>query len=438
MLDAGVGMTVEKDSFKAGKELAKSALENMSAKPKLAILGVDSLTRKPFDYNQLLAGVKEEIGPEVELIGSSVNGVLVNDRFAMRSAGLMLLGGDINVEKTFNYGKSRVDYKNIAENVYQSIKDLEPNKDRFMLIFQDGIKLPQEVLDKQKSLNSRFVSLFTGLVKRVFMRQIEEFKESGMGMPSIQEFLEELYAKGWSSQVIGNVATNVRNYDSIEFYNDIVGKDNIIGAIIAPQGSTKFGFGFGAGAEPTGKSCNIEKNIGSFLLKIDDKPALLGLCDAAGIKKEALKELRGGAYLNYYTILGTTEKTKGGDVIHLAMTMTNPDLENLINSGFPFEKVPNRVEIFQSNTNILHKTAENAVKQAVQNLNNPKFLLGFDCAIRFFAYGDNLPKIVKTVNNAIGKDIPKMVLGSGGEIFGTKDIDYYFNNMTFVTLAGGD
>ncbi|MHA1148094.1 MAG: FIST N-terminal domain-containing protein [Promethearchaeota archaeon] len=438
MLDAGVGISTEKDSYIAGKTVAKDALSQMSVKAKIAILAVDSLTRRPYDYNQILKGVREELDPEVVIIGSTVNGILVNDRFALRSVGLMLLGGDINIDKSFNFGKSRLEYEKIANNIYNSSLDLPPNDNRFMIIFQDGLKFTQEVLAKQKSLNSRFVSLFSGLVKRVFARQIEEFKEEGMGVPTVQELFEELYKKGWQYPIVGNVASNVRNYDSVEFYNDTVGNDNIVAAILSPTGSTKFSFGYGAGAEPTGKSCMITKNIGSFLLRIDGKPAVVGLCDAAGIEKESLRELRGADYLNYYTIIGTTEKSGGKDIIHLTATITDPDLEGLINTGFPFERVPKKIELFQSNMKVLHKTAETAVRQALENIAEPKFLLGFDCVIRFFAYGDNLPKIVKTIDETIGKDIPRMIVGSGGEIYGTKDLDYYFNNMTFVTLAGGN
>ena len=259
-----------------------------------------------------------------------------------------------------------------------------------------------------------------------------------MGMPSVQELLEVLYKKGWNSPVIGNVASNIRDYDSVEFYNNEIGTDNIVGTILSGKGTTQFGFGYAAGAEYTGKSVIPNKNIGNFILRANGQPALLGLCSAVGIEKEALYELRGASYLNYYIILGTTESVKNEEKIHLTATITDPNLESLINTGFPFDKVPPEIKIFQSNLKILHKTAQTAVQQAINDLNNPKFLLGFDCAIRFIAYGDNFPKIVKTIDDTIGKDIPRMIVGSGGEVFGTTDFNYYFNNVTFVTLAGGD
>lgn len=438
MLDAGVGIISEKESYSAGKKVAQEALESMNVKPKLAILAVDSLTRRHFDNAEVLRGVKEEIGSDVTLIGSTVNGILVKDRFALRSIGLMLIGGDISIDTSYNYTKSRLNYENIAEQIYQKSLSLEPKDSRFMLMFQDGMKFPPEILAKQQSLNSRVVSLLSSLINRFFKRQLDEFKEKGIGMPSVQELLETLYIKGWNLPIIGNIATNVRDYDSVEFFNDEIGNDNVVGVILSGQGSTKFGVGFAAGAESTGKTCIPTKNIGNFLLRIDGKPALIGLCDAAGIQKESLEELRSSNYLNYHTILGTKEKKENKEYIHLTATITNPQLESLVNTGFPFERVPDKIEIFQSNMGILYKTAESAVAQALENISNPKFLFGIDCAIRFFGYGDSFPRIVKKIDDTIGKDIPRMIIGSGGEIFGTNDVDYFFNNMTFVTLAGGD
>ncbi len=438
MIDAGVGLSIEDNGYKAGNSVAKQAMEGMSIKPKLAILVIDSLSRVKYNYQDVLNGVRDVIGEDVILIGSTVNGILVKDRFALKSVGLMLIGGDFSIDSSFNYGQSRLKYKEIAEQVYNLSTNFPPNQDRFLLLFQDGMKFPQEVLDKQESLNSRVVSLLSGLVNRFFKKQLEDFKEDGLGMPSVQEFLEQFYSKGWENIVIGNIATNVRNQDSVEFYNDKIVDDNIIGVFLSPSNSTKFGFGFAAGAESTGKKCIPTKNIGNFLLKIDNEPALLGLCKAAGIQKDSLYELKSSFYLNYHTILGRKESIGDKDYIHLTATITNPNLESLVNTGFPFERVPKEIEIYRSNMNILTKTAVDSVNQALEGISTPKFLLGFDCAIRLFAYGDNLPKIVEEIDNVVGKDLPKMIVGSGGEIYGSKDMDNYFNNMTFVSLAGGE
>ncbi|MFX1238817.1 MAG: FIST N-terminal domain-containing protein [Promethearchaeota archaeon] len=438
MLDAGVGISIKKDGYEAGRNAAKQALENMNTKPKLAILAVDSLSRRKFNYNKILQGIREELGPDVILIGSTANGIIVNDRFALRSVGLMLIGGDLSIDASFNEPKSRLEYEKIAEIIYQKSISLEPKDNRFLLMFQDGAKFPPKMLAKQKMLNSRVVALMSGIVRRFFKKVLDDMEENGMGMPSLQKLLETLYSKGWTYPVIGNISTDLRDYDSVEFFNDTVGTDNVVGTILSGFGNTKFGFGFSAGAESTGKTCTITKNIGNMILKIDGNPAILGFCDAAGLNKEALYELKSAGNVNYYNMFGTREIQGNNSIIHLTGTITNPDLENLVMTGYPFDRVPKKVEIFQSNMDVMHKTARECVNQALSGIAEPKFLLGFDCAMRFFAYGDNLSKIIKTINDEIGKDIPKMIFGAGGEIFANKDIDLYENNITFITLAGGE
>jgi hypothetical protein len=439
MIEAGVALATDDDGYDAGKNVAKDALRDISIKPKLAILAVDSLSRVQYNYRDVLKGVREELGPNVNLIGGTANGILVNNRYAFKSVGLMLLGGDINIDVTFNYPDSKIDYKKIAKKIYQKSQGLPPKDNRFMLMFQDGYKFPPEVFKKQEMLNMRIVSLMSGLVSRFFKKQLDDFKEEGMGLTSAQELLENLYKRGFDLRIVGDVVTDVRNYESVEFYNDDIGDDQCVGVILSGESDIKFGFGFGAGAESTGKFLTPTKKIGGFFLKIDGKPALEGFCDAADIKMESLEQLKPYGYQNPYASLGFREQSNGKDIIHLSGLLTNPDLSNLVTTSFPFDyEIPEKIEIFRSNINILKKTTENAINQAIKDINNPKFLLGFDCFNRAMSYGDMMPEIIKKIEQTIGNDVPRMIIGAGGEIFGKKDLGYYNNNMTFVTLAGGE
>jgi len=437
MLEAHVGCSTEPDSYRAGRLIAKEALEGASTKSKLAILAIDSLTRKKYDYGEVLKGVREEIGAEIPLIGSSVNGLIVNDRFALKSAGLLLLGGDFNVDAAFSFGKSRQKYQSIADEIVQIKKGLQPKPNQLMFMFQDGMKFPPETMDRQKSLNSRMVALFSGMITRAFKNQFEEFAEKGMGMASTQELIDRLYAQGWDIPIIGNLATNARDYDNVEFFNEKVLQDAVLGVILSGTNDTKFGYGFAAGAEPSGISCSITKNIGSFLLRINGKSAVKGFCEAVGIEKESLVELQNLGYINIYNILGTREKIGDKEYIHPVVTITNPDLENLIVSGFPFDKVPEKAEIFRSSSQILLKSTKEGIMEAKKNIDDPKFIIGIDCALRFTAFGDNLHKVVETYRETMGKDVTRFIIGSGGEVFATRPNGFFFNNYTVVTFVGG-
>lgn len=437
MLDAGVGMSTAKQSSTAGREVAKAALEHMSQKPKLAIVGVDSLTRTKYKYDEILAAIKAEIGPEVPLIGSVANGMLVNDRFALKSVGLMLLGGDIRIDDSFVFQESRMEYEDIGKALLQKAKTLPTADDRVMIMFQDGPRFPPEMMAQQKKLNSRVVGLMSGLLTRIFKKKMAQMWEEGQGMPSVQELVNMLFKKGWNIPIIGNVALSMIDYIQYEFYNKQVLTDALAGAIISGTGDTKFGFGYGAGAQPTGIDIKITKNIGNFFLKIDKRPALEGFCEAVGISQASLEELQYEDYTNYIYLFGTTEEVDGEEYSHLTVTMTDPNLKNLVMSGFPFDKVPEQISIFESNPRILLETTRKAVMEAKEGINDPKFLLGFDCVLRNFAYGDMEPLVAQEIRQTIGEDVPVMIFGSGGEILGLKQDDYYWNSFTLIPLVGG-
>ena len=179
MIDASAGLSTEGNSYDAGKNAAKEALAGMTSKPKLIILAVDGITRKKFDYDQVIRGVRDILGPEPRLIGSTVNGILVNDRFACKSVGIMLLGGDIEVEKDFCYGQSRISYEKISAQIMELTKSIPKTPNKLLLMFQDGIKFPPEVIEQQKMLNSRVVSLLSGIVGKIFANKLTDFQKAG-------------------------------------------------------------------------------------------------------------------------------------------------------------------------------------------------------------------------------------------------------------------
>lgn len=436
MLDAHIGFSTETNAQSAGRSIVKQALEGASVKPKLAILAVDSVARVHYKYGEVLNAVRDELGPEVPLMGSTVNGIIANDRFALKSAGIFLLGGDFNIDALFNYEKSRVDYQKIAEDILRIKSGVAPNPNQLMLMYQDGMKLPPELMAKQKMLNSRMAALFSGMIGRIFKNQMDAMAEKGIGLSSLQELVGVLYEKGWNIPIIGNIVMN-QEFDNTAFFNDKLLQDFTVGAILSGTDGTKFGCGLGCGGEPTGLTCDITKNIGSFLLKINGKPAVKGFCDALGIDMESLRELEPFGYFNHSHILGTREIVNNREIIHPIITQTNPEMENMIVSGFPFDKVPEKAEILRSSSKVLVKSAKDSIQDALKNISEPKFILGIDCALRFLAYGDKIQKEIDVFREAVGKDVPRFIIGSGGEIFGTQPKGFYYNNYSLVTFAGG-
>ncbi|MHA1341555.1 MAG: FIST N-terminal domain-containing protein [Promethearchaeota archaeon] len=437
MLNASVGMSTERDSSLAGKEAIKEALEGMNGKPKLCILAIDHQTKRKYDYNKVLKAVYSELDKDTLLIGSSVGGIMVNNRLAFKSVGTLLIEGDINIDAEFMYTKSRINYEQIADSLLEIHNNIEKKDDQVMIMFQDGPKFLPEVIAQQRSLNSRAVSLMSGLVNRIFRKQLEQFWEKGMGFPSTQELLEILFNNGWEIPIIGNLATNPEDFQSYEFYKDQVLEDAFLGAIISGTNNTKLAYGFTQGAKPTGISCTPTKKIGNFILKIDGKPALKGFCNAFNIEKDIFKELETQGYLNYYHVFGNKEEINGKEYYHLTLTLTDPELENLIISGFPFNKVPEKIELFMSSSSMVLNSAVEIIKNLKNKVTEPKFLFGIDCVLRWSSMGDNLDKYIESIRSELGKDVPLFMVGAGGEVYGSKGHNYYQNNMTFIPLLGG-
>ena len=61
------------------------------------------------------------------------------------------------------------------------------------------------------------------------------------------------------------------------------------------------------------------------------------------------------------------------------------------------------------------KTTKDAIVEATQNISTPRFLLGIECAERLLAYADNYPKAIEIMRDTIGADVPRMIIGSGGQ-----------------------
>ncbi len=62
----------------------------------------------------------------------------------------MALGGDVNIESPFSFGKSRLMYNDIADKIFALKSQLPATDNRFMLMFQDGMKFPPRLWHNQK------------------------------------------------------------------------------------------------------------------------------------------------------------------------------------------------------------------------------------------------------------------------------------------------
>ncbi len=434
MIEAGVGFSTNSNSLQAGKEAVQKALKQLSgANPKLAIVAIDLSAAAIYNIEDVLKGIKSEI-PYVPLIGGGSIGVIVNDDVAIRAVGIMLLAGDFNVIKPRIWTHTRVDHEKVGREMIQEYKPLIGKaQNEVMLLFTSGYRIPPEVLAQQKRFDSFGARVFSSLVSRIFWSNMRSFAEEGKGFPITQELIEYLVSNKLNVPIVGTQCGDTSGIRTFEFFNETVNYDSVISCLLSSD-QIKFSVGYDLGVRGTGKKMKITKNVGPFLLGINNKKALEGLLEVTGYERESLNELSYQGYINFLSLVGLADE----DGVHPYVAVTDPQYDSIF-TVLPPKMVEKKLEleICEATGEKILESARNAVRQAMQQIDDPKFLLFFDCSARITMLGDRILDEIKIIREEVGKDIPIFGFGSSGEIKDAKPGGYHLNNLSIVVLIGG-
>lgn len=433
MIEASVGLSTISNSFEAGQDAIKKALNGLSGKPKLAIVGIDISASTIYKLDDVLKGIKTEI-PDTPLIGGGSVGIVINDDIAIRSVGIILLSGDFNVIEPRVWLKARQNYEKIGQQMIQVyMPHLNKAINEIMLLFTSGYRIPADVLAQQKRFDGFGARVFSSLVSRVFWSNMRTFAEEGKGFPITQELIEYLLENKLTCPIVGTQCGDLTGRIAYEFFDDKVNYDSIIACMLSSD-QVEFGIGFDPGIRRTGKKLTITKNVGPFLMGINNKIALEGLLEALGHERESLKELSYQGYINFLSLLAL-EDEKG---LHPYIAITNPEYDSIF-TVLPPKMVEKKLEleICETSGDVILESARNAVKMAKAKVKDPKFLIYFDCSGRMTLMGDRITDEIGIIREELGGDIPIFGIGSSGEIKNSTIGGYHLNNMSIVTFIGG-
>ncbi len=433
MLEASVGFSTNSNSYLAGIEATKEALKDFSGTPKLAIIGIDLSAANIYNLENVLKGIKKEI-PNTPLLGGGSIGIIINNNVSIRAVGILLLGGDIDVIEPQIWTKSRDNYEKIGQDIIKSYKShLNKTLNEVILLFTSGYRIPPEVLAQQKRFDSFGARVFSSLVSRIFWSNMRNFASEGKGFPITQELVEYLVENGLNCPIVGTQCGDLSGVKTFEFFNETVNYDSVIACMLSSN-NHKFGVGYDIGVRRTGKRIQITKNVGPFLMGINGKKALDGLLEVMGHEKEALNELKHQGYINFLSLLGLEDE----DSIHPYVAVTDPQYDSIF-TVLPPKMVEKKLEleICEATGEIILESARRAVKMALENVEDPKFLIYFDCSARLSLLGDRIIDEINVIREEIGKDIPIFGFGSSGEIKNSTPGGYHLNNMSIITLVGG-
>ena len=397
-IKAGVGLSKESDSNKAGQEACRAAIDEMGGgTPDVTVV----FASVEHDQEEMLKGIREASGG-APLVGCTDAGEITNDGPAKGGVGVMAIQSD-SVEFTTGIGK---DIKAGAR--------------------EAGKAVAVDVQSKAKEALRAFI-MFPDVL-------------TGNGADIVRGVLDEL---GQNFPVIGGAAGDDFLFEkTYEYHNDEV----VSGAVIGMGLAGKFSMGAGVrhGWLPISPPMKVTKSEGSVVHELDGRPAVSIYEDYFGSEAEELRK-----------------EPLARMAITYPLGLKVPDLEEyLIRDPITVDEkgaITCAAEIPEGSEIRLmigsKEKAQDAARDAAKKLmgdfeavgTKPKFLLMFNCIAREKLFAQHANDEIQAVMNIIGKDVPLLGFYTygeqapiGGEVRNPEKISSRFYNETVVMFAIGE
>ncbi|MBI3630766.1 MAG: FIST C-terminal domain-containing protein [Candidatus Sungbacteria bacterium] len=394
----GVGSSREKDSYQAGYEACKKALEGLHGqKPDLTIAFASS----SFDQKELVRGIRQTNGT-TPLVGCTSAGEITNEGPVQKSVGVMTIASD---QISFTTGLAKI----TGANAHQA-----------------GQAVAGEIKAKAPEPFSTLIMLPDVL--------------TGNGADSVRGILEIL---GAHFPVVGGAPGDDFLFEkTYEYRDDTVETGAIAG--IGISGKFSMGVGVRHGWIPIGMPMQVTKSKGAVVYELDHRPAISLYEDYFGQKAEELrKEPLAQMAITYplgikvpdideYLIRDPITVDEKGAITCAAEIPEGSEVRLMIGSK------DKAIEAAQDAARKLMKDFEAAGSK-------PKFTLMFNCIAREKLFSQQAGDEIRAVMDIIGKDVPLLGFYTygeqapmRGEIRDTEKINTRFYNETVVLFAVGE
>lgn len=397
-IQAGVGLSKNKDSYQAGYEACKIAVGKSGAEKPDFIIAFASVG---FDQQELTRGIREVSG-KVPIIGCTDAGEITNEGPSQKSVGVMAITSD-QIVFTTGLGKDiKAGARMAGQAVAREVKERAPAELRAFIMLPDVL--------------------------------------TGNGADVVRGVLDVL---GLHFPVVGGAAGDDFLFQKTYQYRD----DEVTSGAVAGVGlSGKFSMGIGVrhGWMPIGTPMKVTKSEGAVVHELDNRPAVSIYEDyfgekAADLKKEPLARMA-ITYplgikvpdLDEYLIRDPITVDDKGAITCAAEIPQGSEIRLMIGSK---EKAVEAAE----------DAARKLMKEFTIDKSEPKFVLMFNCIAREKLFGQKANDEIQAVMKIIGKDVPLLGFYTygeqapmGGEIRDTEKINTRFYNETVVMFAVGE
>ena len=218
-VEAAVGMSRKWDAREAGREVAETAIKNLTLPPDFFLLFSTIHYEKYGGFQEFLNGVWDVMPKETPLVGGTVTGFMNNYGCFSRGASALAVSYPF-MDVAVGVGKNtkRNPYraaKKCAEMIQNGLKE-SPYKNKFLLNFISGPVMPSiPGVGQKKYIRSGFVSKFAmqalglsqALVQKGLAREDEIFEETVKQLPDYE-------------MILGTSMDDHRGMKNYQFFND--------------------------------------------------------------------------------------------------------------------------------------------------------------------------------------------------------------------------
>lgn len=387
-IKAGVGRSNNKNSFEAGQEACREALEEVGGGSDLFIV----FSSVAFDQEKMLEGVSS-IAEDAMVVGCSDSGEIISEGELAYSENVVVMAYKLDGQSVFSAKGEGAD-KNSFKAGKETAKNLKKKGDPSLLIvLTDG--LPENGADIVRG---------------------------------IQDVL------GDDFPIMGGAAGDDFKFEkTFQYYGGEVLTGTVVG--IGIKTDIAFGRGVKHGWKPIGVPMEVTKAEGAVLKEVDGKPALTIYEDYFGKKAEELIE-EPIAKMAYTYPLGMSVEGKEEFLIR-DVVVANKNKEITVAAEIP-EGTEIRLMLGD------RKRAVTAARQATENAleeldGEPKAALVFNCMARNKLLGRNKAEEIEAIQKVLGKDVPFIGFYTYGEIAPLKkgEDKSVWHNETMTLLVLG-
>ena len=423
-VEAAVGMSRKWDARDAGREVAETAIRNLTLPPDFFLLFSTIHYEKYGGFQEFLSGVWDVLPKDTPLVGGTVTGFINNYGCFSRGASALAVSYPcmdvaVGVGKNTKRNPNRA-AKQYAEMIQNGLKE-SPYKNKFLLNFISGPVVPSiPGVGQKKYIRSGFVSKFAmqalnlsqALIQKGLGREDEIFEETVKQLPGYQ-------------MILGTSMDDHRGINNYQFFNDKILTNAVVNLALATD--IDLGVCTTHGMKETDLHFTITK-LGvqnHAICKINDKPAVPELLRLLHWPEGFLSEETMMHTLLYYPI----SLKRNGRAVPVVMPLIMKDsivVPCIIDDG--------EVSILT----VSGKDLINAVKENLHFFDEiqPEFGLFSACMTILQTLGDKT-NIVQEELCKYFKDKSFLLFYSAGEgtYSPTKDITYA--NMSFNTAVFG-